>query len=52
MSFRPRTSYGNALLSTSCLHAYVGIVKHFKCGAAAAELIAVNALEAFILFEE
>lgn len=53
MSFRPRTSCGNALLSMSYLHAFVGIVKPFKCGAAAAaDLIAVNALEAFILFEE
>lgn len=52
MSFRPRTSCGNALLSLSYLHAFVGIVKPFKCGAAAADLIAVNALEAFILFEE
>lgn len=50
MSLRPRTS--NALLSMSCLCADVGVVKPIRCGAAAAELIAVNAFEAFILFEE
>lgn len=50
MSSRSRTSWGNALLSTSYLHAYIGTVKAFQCGAA--ELIAVNAFEAFILFEE
>lgn len=49
---RSRTCWGNALFSTSYLHAYIGIVKPFKCGAAAAELIAVNAFEAFILFEK
>lgn len=52
MSFRSRTSWGNTLLSTSYLSAHVGIVTPFKRGAAAVELIAVNAFEAFILFEE